>query len=47
MLSTLYYAMDIYYNHREDWDAVAIRGMERDFSWSRSAHEYEKIYDQL
>ena len=47
MLSALYYAMDIYYNHRKDWDAIALRGMEQDFSWGRSAREYEKIYDML
>ena len=47
MLSSLYYAMDVYYNHREDWNAIALRGMEQDFSWSRSAGEYEKIYNML
>lgn len=47
MLSTLYYALDIYYNHRDDWNAIAARGMRQDFSWGRSAREYEKIYDRL
>ena len=47
MLSALYYAMDIYYNHRQDWDALAERGMQKDFSWNSSAREYEKIYDML
>lgn len=47
MLSTLYYALDIYYNHRNDWNAIAARGMRQDFSWGRSAREYEKIYDRL
>lgn len=47
MLSALYYAMDVYYNHREDWDAIAARGMQQDFSWNRSAREYEKIYEML
>lgn len=47
MLSALYYAMDVYYNHREDWDAIAARGMAQDFSWNHSAREYEKIYDML
>ncbi len=47
MLSTLYYAMDIYYNHRDDWNAIAQRGMDEDFSWDHSAREYEKIYDML
>lgn len=47
MLSALYYAMDVYYNHRQDWDAIAARGMAQDFSWNHSASEYEKIYDRL
>lgn len=47
MLSTLYYAMDIYYNHREDWNAIALRGMQQDFSWGQSAREYEKLYEKL
>ncbi len=47
MLSTLYYAMDVYYNHRDEWDNIARRDMQQDFSWNHSAREYEKIYDQL
>ncbi len=47
MLSTLYYAMDTYYNHREDWNGIAARGMQLDFSWGRSAREYEKLYEKL
>lgn len=47
MLSALYYAMDVYYNHREDWNAIAARGMQQDFSWNRSAREYEEIYQML
>ncbi|MDE6969167.1 MAG: glycogen synthase GlgA [Eubacterium sp.] len=47
MLSALYYAMDVYYNHRQDWDDIAQRGMQQDFSWNHSASEYEKIYDRL
>ncbi len=47
MLSALYYAMDVYYNHREDWNEIAVRGMMQDFSWAHSAGEYEKIYDML
>lgn len=47
MLSTLYYAMDIYYNHKQDWEQIARRGMEQDFSWDQSARDYEEIYDKL
>jgi len=47
MLSTLYYAMDIYYNHREDWNGIAYKAMQQDFSWGRSAREYESVYEKL
>ena len=47
MLATLYFAMDVYYNHREDWNGIAARGMQQDFSWAHSARDYEKIYERL
>ncbi len=47
MLQTIYYAMHIYYDDRDQWDAMVKRDMSLDFSWKKSAKEYEKIYDQL
>lgn len=32
------------YAHRESWIELQRRGMERDFSWDRSAAEYEALY---
>lgn len=40
-------AMDVYYNHRESWDRLLVRGMECDFSWKSSVKEYEKLYNML
>ncbi len=47
MRDTILYALNIFRNHREDWNALAIRGMEKDFSWKTSAQKYEALYDRL
>jgi starch synthase len=47
MLHTIYYAMHIYYDDRESWDEMCRRDMQLDYSWKRSAGEYEKLYDLL
>lgn len=47
MLNTIYYAMHIFYDDREQWDEMSVRDMRMDFSWKRSAREYEKLYERL
>lgn len=47
MLNTIYYAMHIYYDDRTQWDEMAKRDMCMDFSWKKSAREYEKLYERL
>lgn len=47
MLQTIYYAMHIYYDDRPQWDEMAKRDMSMDYSWKKSAREYEKLYDRL
>lgn len=47
MLNTIYYAMHIYYDDRAQWDEMAERDMRLDFSWKKSAREYEKLYGRL
>ncbi len=47
MLNTIYYAMHIYYDDRAQWDEMAQRDMRMDFSWKKSAREYEKLYERL
>ena len=41
---TIRYAMDIYYNHRREWNKLIDRGMAADFSWNSSARKYEQLY---
>ncbi len=47
MLHTIYYAMHIYYDDRKSWNEMAKRDMRLDFSWKKSAREYEKVYERL
>ena len=47
MLNTIRYAMHTYCDTRKEWDAMVKRAMKEDFSWERSAREYEKLYDSL
>ncbi len=47
MLKIIYYAMQIYYNKRAQWDEMARRDMRLDYSWKKSAHAYEKLYENL
>ncbi len=47
MLQTIRYALSTYYGNRPDWNQLAKRGMEQDFSWERSVLEYGKMYDKI
>lgn len=47
MLDSIFYAEQVYYDERDCWDAMVKRAMEKDFSWGRSAREYEALYSQL
>lgn len=47
MLATVRYAERIYYDRKRDWNKIAERAMQRDFSWDHSAKEYERLYDGL
>ena len=47
MLYTIKYAMDVFYNHKRDWNRMVERAMSKDFSWNTSAREYEKLYESM
>lgn len=47
MLNTINYAKQIYFDHRDKWNGIAFRGMEKDYSWRNSAQEYSKLYRRL
>ncbi|MBS3976262.1 MAG: glycogen synthase GlgA [Syntrophomonadaceae bacterium] len=39
-------ALSLYRNNPSEWDKMAIRGMQTDFSWNKSAGEYLKAYER-
>ena len=47
MLHTIERAADYYLHHPDIWIIIQKRGMEGDYSWTHSAGEYMKIYQDL
>jgi starch synthase len=43
---TIVEALDQYRNNPDAWTRLMIRGMKQDFSWSRSAQEYQRLYEK-
>jgi starch synthase len=37
-------ALDVFHGNKPAWTRLMTRGMRKDYSWSRSAKEYEKLY---
>ncbi len=46
-LNTVNYAKHVFFDFRENWDAMVKRGMNCDFSWNSSARQYEGMYEWL
>jgi starch synthase len=38
-------AIAVYRADREKWRAIQLKGMNADYSWERSAHGYEQLYE--
>ncbi|MDD5940199.1 MAG: glycogen synthase GlgA [Lachnospiraceae bacterium] len=47
MMHAVRYAEKIYYDRKKDWNHIVDRGMAADFSWKKSAGEYQLMYDWL
>ena len=47
MLHVIELAKEVYQEHREAWEALSDRAMRQDFSWKKSAKEYEELYHEL
>ncbi|MEE0944290.1 MAG: glycogen synthase GlgA [Clostridia bacterium] len=47
MIYVINYAMDIYYNRRENWNKIVENAMNRDFSWAVSADKYIAMYREI
>ncbi len=47
MLHTIERAVDYYENHKDIWAMLQKRGMTGDYSWTHSAGDYMKLYENL
>lgn len=47
MRDIILYAYKVYHEHKEQWVELMKRGMSKDFSWTASAKEYERLYERL
>lgn len=47
MLGVIRYAMEVFRDKKREWNKLIDRAMAADFSWKRSAKEYEEMYDWL
>ena len=47
LMHTLYYATDVYYNRKEDWDILVNNALNTDVSWAKSATVYSQLYNEL
>lgn len=47
MMSVIRYAYQVFREHRQAWQELMYRAMDRNFSWNVSARSYEQLYDKL
>jgi starch synthase len=47
LTTTLSLALDVYYNHKEDWQMLQQNAMSTDFSWDTASLAYEDLYKGL
>ncbi|MFZ4608932.1 MAG: glycogen synthase GlgA, partial [Gemmataceae bacterium] len=43
----LYRAIDCYRNHPQDWAKIQRNAMTQDWSWNRSAKNYQQLYNTI
>ncbi len=47
LLDTVNYAKRVYFDMRDKWNHMAVRGMRADFSWNTAAKKYEDLYGRV
>ena len=47
MMNTIWYAMQIYYDRKDEWNNIVDNGMAMDYSWNVSADKYIQMYRDL
>jgi starch synthase len=45
LISATGHALQTYREHRDEFDAIALRGMARDSSWEQAATQYEQVFE--
>jgi starch synthase len=47
MSDIIAYAAKVFFQNHSAWEQIAVRGMQKDFSWKHSAGIYQKLYESL
>lgn len=47
LLNTLDDAIDVYYNHHDNWQTIQKQAMQTDFSWQQSTQKYINLYQSI
>lgn len=47
MMNIIWYAMNIYYDRKDEWNNIIDNGMSVDYSWNVSADKYIHLYQEL
>ena len=47
MMGVVRYAEHVFYDQKEEWNALVKRAMAKDFSWRASAEKYQQLYDEV
>lgn len=47
LMNTIYHALHMWFNDRAIWNGMMKNAMKEDFSWKRSAKEYQELYSKL
>ncbi len=47
LLNNVKRAVNLFRNNPEQWSQIMLNGMEADYSWTRSANEYQQLYREL
>lgn len=47
MMNIIWYAMQIYYDRKDEWNKIVDNGMAVDYSWNVSADKYIHLYQEL
>jgi starch synthase len=45
--TTIWRALDVYWNSKDVWNQLIQNGMRQDWSWSKSAMEYVRFYEKV